>query len=325
MTTRRQWLGWGAAAAAAAAHPAWAQTAFPAKPVSWVVPYPAGGFGDAMSRVMAQKLGQQLQQSVIVENKPGGAAQIAAQYVKQQPADGHTLLYADIGPLAMYPALYPRLSFSPLKDFAPLTRLFKSPLVLVVPPGSRFQSLADLLRAASSGEGLNYGSYGQGSQPHIWTEQLRLKTHTRMTHVPYQGAAPALQDLMAGRLDFMCDVVASSLPMVREGKLGALVSIGSEQRLQVLPQVPTLTEAGHADLDTPGWNGVMVRASTPAPVVEVLHKAVVAALQSSEMLARYVPLGLEPAPLQPAAFGDFIRSETQRWGTAIRNAGIQLE
>ena len=266
-----------------------------------------------------------MQQAVVVENKPGGAAQLAAQYVKQQPADGHTLLYADIGPLAMYPALYAKLSFSPLKDFAPLTRLFKSPLVVVVPASSPFQTLADLLRAAAAGDGLNYGSYGQGSQPHVWTEQLRIKTRSRMTHVPYQGAAPALQDLMAGRLDFMCDVVASSLPLVREGKLRALVSVGSEQRLQVLPQAPTLTEAGHADLDTPGWNGVMVRAGTPAPVVELLHKAVVAALESPEVLGRYRPLGLEPAPLAPAAFGEFIQSESQRWGLGIRQAGIKVE
>lgn len=323
MSTRRQWLG--AAASAAVVPWAWAQAPYPARPLSWVVPYPAGGFGDAMSRLLVQKLGERMQQAVVVENKPGGAAQLAAQYVKQQPADGHTLLYADIGPLAMYPALYAKLSFSPLKDFAPLTRLFRSPLVVVVPAGSPFQTLADLLRAAAAGDGLNYGSYGQGSQPHVWTEQLRIKTRSRMTHVPYQGAAPALQDLMAGRLDFMCDVVASSLPLVREGKLRALVSVGSEQRLQVLPQVPTLTEAGHADLDIPGWNGVMVRAGTPASVVDVLHKVVVTALESPEVLGRYRPLGLEPAPLTPAAFGEFIQSESQRWGLAIRQAGVKVE
>ena len=151
MSTRRQWLG--AAASAAVAPWAWAQAPYPARPLSWVVPYPAGGFGDAMSRLLVQKLGERMQQAVVVENKPGGAAQLAAQYVKQQPADGHTLLYADIGPLAMYPALYAKLSFSPLKDFAPLTRLFKSPLVVVVPAGSPFQTLADLLRAAAAGDG----------------------------------------------------------------------------------------------------------------------------------------------------------------------------
>src|SRR3989344_2725109 len=276
MSTRRQWLG--AAASVALTPWAWAQAPYPARPLSWVVPYPAGGFGDAMSRLLVQKLGERMQQAVVVENKPGGAAQLAAQYVKQQPADGRTLLYADIGPLAMYPALYANLSFSPLKDFAPLTRLFKSPLVVVVPAGSPFQTLADLLRAAAAGDGLNYGSYGQGSQPHVWAEQLR-----------------------------------------------ALVSVGSEQRLQVLLQVPTLTEAGHADLDIPGWNGVMVRAGTPAPVVEMLHKAVVAALESPEVLGRYRPLGLEPAPLAPAAFGEFIQGESQRWGLAIRQAGIKVE
>lgn len=323
MNPRRQSLGY--LASMLVAPWAAAQTSFPARPVSWVVPYPAGGFGDALSRVMAQQMGPRLQQTVVVENKPGGAAQLAAQHVKQHPADGHMLFYADIGPLAMYPALYPRLSYSPLQDFAPLTRLFKSPLVVVVPASSPWHTLGDLLRAAATGEGLHYGSYGQGSQPHVWTEQLRIKTRTRMTHVPYQGAAPALQDLMAGRLHFMADVVPSSLPLVRDGKLRALASMGSEARLQVLPQVPTLTEAGHPDLDLPGWNGVMVRANTPAPVVMALHKAVVAALESAEVQGRYRALGLEPAPLAPPAFGDFIRSETDRWAVAIRAAGIQVE
>lgn len=298
---------------------------FPSRPLSWVVPYPTGGFGDSMSRLLVQKMSESLKQTVLVENRPGGAAQIAANHVKLQPADGHTLFYADIGPLAMYPSLYSKLSFYPLKDFAPLTRLFSSPLVVVVAPGSPFKTLADLLRAGGGAAGLSYGSYGIGSQPHIWTEQLRARTSTRMTHVPYQGAGPALQDLMGGRLDFMADVIASSLPLIRDGKLRALATVGAERRLSALPDVPGLGELGHAPIDVAGWNGVMVRPGTPPAVIDRLHASVVAALQSPESLGRYTPLGLQAAPLAPAAFGEFIRSETTRWGNAIRELGVKVE
>ncbi|MBP6900148.1 MAG: tripartite tricarboxylate transporter substrate binding protein [Burkholderiaceae bacterium] len=304
---------------------AWAQPGFPVRPLTWVVPYPTGGFGDSMSRLLTQKLGERLKQTVIVENRPGGAAQIAANAVKLQPADGHTLLYGDIGPFAMYPSLYPKLSFEPLKDFVPLTRLFKSPTLLVVPASSPLRSFADLQRAASRDPGLQYGSYGIGSQPHVWCEMLRLRSGLRISHVPYQGAGPALQDLIGGRLDFMVDVIASSLPLVRDGKLRALALIGAERRASALPEVPTISELGLAALDIPGWNGVMLRAGTPPAAVEALHAATVAALQSPEVLQRYTALGLEPAPLAPAAFGDFIRSETSRWGAAIREAGIKVE
>lgn len=321
--TRRQLLGGLAASLSVPA--AWAQPGFPAHLLTWVVPYPTGGFGDALSRLLTQKLAERLKQTVIVENRPGGAAQIAAQAVKQQPADGHTLLYADIGPLAMYPSLYPKLSFDPQKDFMPLTRLFKSPTLLVVPAASRLRSWADLQQAASREPGLQYGSYGIGSQPHVWCEMLKRRAGLRIDHVPYQGAGPALQDLLGGRLDFMVDVSASSLPLVREGKLRALALIGAERRLPTLPDLPTITELGLPALDIPGWNGVVLRAGTPPPVVEALHAATVAALQSPEVLQRYTALGLEPAPMAPAAFGDFIRSEAQRWGSAIREAGIQVE
>ena len=325
MISRRHVLGGLASTTLAPSLFAQPATAFPSRPISWVVPYPTGGFGDSMSRLLVQKMSESLKQTVLVENRPGGAAQIAANHVKLQPADGHTLFYADIGPLAMYPSLYSKLSFDPLKDFAPLTRLFSSPLVVVVAPDSPFKTFADLLRAAGGAQGLNFGSYGIGSQPHIWTEQLRARTATRMTHVPYQGAGPALQDLMGGRLDFMADVIASSLTFIRDGKLRALATVGAERRLAALPDVPGLGELGHAPIDVAGWNGVMVRAGTPPDVVDKLHASVVAALQSPESLGRYAPLGLQAAPLAPAAFGDFIRSETTRWGSAIRQLGVKVE
>ena len=323
MTTRRSLLA--AAAVLPLAVRAQPAAGFPSRPVSWVVPYPPGGFGDALSRLLAQKLEGSLRQTVIVENKPGAGGQIAAAYVKQQPADGHTLLYGDIGPFAMNAGLYPKLNYDTLRDFTPLTRLLVSPLLVVVPAGSPFKSWADLLAASRTGDGLNYGSYGVGSQPHIWGEMLKRQTGGRFNHLPYKGAAPAVQDLMGGHLDMMLDVIANSLPLVRDGKLRALALVGSDKRAPQLPGVPTMAELGLNQLNAPGWTGVVLRKGTPAPVAQLLHDAVVKAVQSGEVAQRYGELGLLAAPQESDAFAAFIRSETARWGEVIRSAGVTVE
>jgi tripartite-type tricarboxylate transporter receptor subunit TctC len=325
MHSRRSLLSATAALALAQAARAQSAPAFPARPLTWVVPYPAGGFGDALSRLLAQKLGEGLGQTVIVENKPGAGGQIGAAYVKQLPADGHTLLYGDLGPFAMNAGLYPKLNYDTLKDFAPLTRLLNAPLLVVVPVNSPIQNWADLLRAAATQRGLNYGSYGIGSQPHIWGEMLKRQTKGNFTHVAYKGAAPAVQDLIGGQIDMMLDVVANSIPMVRERKLKAVALVGARRRLAQLPDVPTLTELGMPELDVPGWTGVVVRRGTPQPVVDRLHAAVVQAVQSPEVAQRYSDLGLTVAPSSQAEFAELIRSETARWGQVIREAHVTLD
>ncbi|MDD0809236.1 tripartite tricarboxylate transporter substrate binding protein [Curvibacter sp. RS43] len=325
MNSKRRFLL--SALSAALAPCAWSQTQakFPSRAITWVVPYPAGGFGDALSRVLAQQLTLSLKQPVIVENKPGAGGQIAAAYVKQLPADGHTLFYGDIGPFAMNTSLYPRLSYDVQKDFIPLTRLLTSALVLVVPPNSPIKSLADLQKAAKSDKGLHYGSFGVGSQPHIWMEMLKRELGGNLQHVAYKGAAPALQDLMGGHIDAMLDVAANSLPHVREGKLRALAVVGTDKRLSQLPQVPTMGELGYAKLNTPGWTGVVLRQGTPAAVVEQLHAAVVKAIQSPEVMERFGDFAVTPAPQSPAEFSQFIQSETDRWGQVIKAVGVTLD
>jgi len=322
-TTRRVLLA--AAAALPLATRAQSGAGFPGRPVTWVVPYPPGGFGDALSRLLARQIEGSLKQPVIVDNRPGAGGQIAAAYVKQQPADGHTLLYGDLGPFAMNAGLYPKLNYDTLRDFTPLTRLLIAPLLVVVPAGSSLKTWDDLLAASRSGDGLNYGSYGVGSQPHVWGEMLKRQTHGRFNHLPYKGAAPAVQDLIGGHLHMMLDVMPNSLPLVREGKLRALALVGGDRRAARLPNVPTMTELGLPMLDTPGWTGVVVRKGTPAPVVSALHDAVVRALKSAEVAQRYGDLGLLVAPLEPAAFAEFIRAETARWGEVIRAAGVTVE
>ncbi|WP_249729043.1 tripartite tricarboxylate transporter substrate binding protein [Acidovorax sp. CCYZU-2555] len=316
-----------AAAALPLAHAALAQAApaFPSRPITWVVPYPAGGFGDALSRMLAQKLSASLKQPVVVDNRPGAGGQIGVAYAKQQPADGYTLLYGDLGPFSMNAGLYPKLGYNTLKDFLPLTRLLVSPTVLIAPVNSRLQTWKDVLQAAQSDKGLNYGSYGVGSQPHIWMEMLNRSVKGRMTHVAYKGGAPAVQDLIAGHIDLLLDVAPSSIPLVREGKVRALAVVGSDRRLAQLPQVPTITELGMAELDVPGWTGVAVRAGTPEPVANLLHDELVKALQSPDVVQRYTELGLVIAPSSRAQFADLIQAETKRWGEVIRSVGVQLD
>lgn len=295
------------------------------RPLTWVVPYPPGGFGDSLSRVLAPLVSTSLGQTVVVENRPGAGGQIAASFVKQQRADGHTLMYGDIGPFAMNAALYPKLSYDTLKDFTPLTRLITSAQLLVVPPASPFQSLVDLVKASKADKGVLYGSYGMGSHPHIWVEMLKREAQGNFRHVAYKGAAPAMQDLMGGQIDTMLDVAANSLPYVRGGRLRAVAVVGSPTRLESLPQVPTISELGYPLLDAPGWAGVVVRRGTPAGIVAALHAAVVQAVRSDEVRRRFGDLAITPAPQSAPEFAQFIRSETDRLGTAIRAAGVVLE
>ncbi|MDM0033551.1 tripartite tricarboxylate transporter substrate binding protein [Variovorax sp. J22P271] len=301
-----------------------AAPAYPTRPITWVVPYPAGGFGDALSRMLAQKLSASLKQPVVVDNRPGAGGQIGVNFAKQQPADGYTLLYGDLGPFSMNAGLYPKLSYDTLRDFTPLTRLLVSPTIVIVPASSRLQTWQDLLQAARD-KGLNYGSYGMGSQPHIWMEMLAGETKGRLTHVAYKGGAPAVQDLLAGHIDLMLDVTPSSIPLVREGKVRALAVVGSERRLAQLPQVPTIAELGLPALNVPGWTGVMVKAGTPEPIANLLHDELVKAVQSPDVVQRYTELGLVIAPSSRAEFGDLIRAETARWGKVIHDVGVKLE
>jgi tripartite-type tricarboxylate transporter receptor subunit TctC len=331
MISRRSLLLSSAAALPLAAPRAFAQSPapFPRRAITWVVPYPAGGFGDAVSRVLTQHMATTLKQPVIVDNRPGAGGQIAAAFVKQLPPDGYTMLYGDIGPFAMNAALYPKLNYDTLRDFSPVTRLLTSSLLLVVPPSSPYKTFDDLVKAAKAAkdekEGLMYGSYGMGSQPHIWVEMLKRETKGKFQHIAYKGASPAVQDLMGGHINMMLDVAANSLPHVQEGRLRALALVGSEQRLERLPQVPTMTELGYPALNIPGWTGVMVRAGTPTDIVSQLQSAVQQALRSDEIKRRFGHLGVTPAPQSPAEFANYIHAETERWGSVIRSAGVVLE
>lgn len=324
-SNRRQFLASTAALMAVPAIQAQSPTGYPTRPVMWVVPYPAGGAGDTLSRLLAKHVTAGLGQPVVIENKAGAGGQIGVNAVKMAPADGYTLLYGDIGPFAINSALYPKLGYDMLKDFIPLTRLLASATILVVPATSPVNTLPDLLKLAGGSKPLNYGSYGTGSMPHVWMEMFKAETRGNFSHVAYKGGAPAIQELVGGHIDLMVDLAGNSMPLVREGKLKAIAVIGSEKRLAQLPKVPTMTELGYPAMDVAGWSGMAVRVGTPPSVVARLHEEIVRALKSPEVAQRFADTGSVPSPMSVAQFTDFVRTETRRWDIVIKRAGITLE
>ncbi|WP_459618593.1 Bug family tripartite tricarboxylate transporter substrate binding protein [Bordetella sp. 2513F-2] len=310
----------GLAFAASAAH---AQP-FPAKPVRIVVPFAAGGAVDSVARIVGDPLAARLGQTVIVENKPGNHANIGAHDVVRAPADGYTMLLGANG-LATNPWLDPHLPFKPLEDLAPVARVGYAPLVLVVAAQSPYRTLADLVQAArDKGGKMNYGSSGVGGSGHLAAEMFKRAAGIEAMHIGYKGGAPALTDLIGGRLDFMMINPLEAAPHVAAGNLRAL-AVATGRRIDTLPEVPTFAEAGLPDFEATVWWGFLVPARTPAPVVARLERDIIAVLGDPAVQKRLAQVGAIVDPQPAAAFGAFLKDETRRWGDVIQRAGIKGE
>ncbi|WP_157269266.1 Bug family tripartite tricarboxylate transporter substrate binding protein [Azohydromonas aeria] len=303
--------------------PALAQD-FPSKPVTLVVPFPPGGITDQIARVLAGKLQEDLRQTVIVDNKPGAGGQIAAQAVRTQPADGHTVFVAATEMFAVNPTLYRKFSYDPVKDFQPVTALISSPLVLVVPKGSPVNSVAELVAASRKDGGLNFASQGVGSIGHLLGELYRSRSGGDFHHVAYKGSAPALQDLMGGQVDLMFDPVITTAPLIQSGKLKPL-AIAATKRAAQLPEVRTLQELGTTGVDASVWFGAVVKAGTPAPAVARLNESLAKALRSPDVVKRFTDQGLQPMPMSPEAFGSFMKEEITRWSALVKTSGASVD
>ncbi len=303
-----------------------AQTpAFPTRAVTMVVPFAAGGITDQIARALAQKMGENLGQAVIVDNKPGGGGQIAASAVKQAPADGHTIFVAATEMFAINQNLFRKFSYDPLKDFTPISSLIASPLVLVVPATSPINSLQDLAQQATTRKGgLNYASQGLGSIGHLLGELFRGQTGGEYSHVAYKGSAPALQDVMAGQVDMMFDPVITTAPLIAGKKLKPL-AIAAAKRSPQLPDVPTLGELGIKGVDAGVWFGAVAKTGTPAPAIKRLNAAFLTALQDPEVLKRFSEQGMQPFPSTPEQFGSFMQSEVSRWAPLIKASGATID
>jgi tripartite-type tricarboxylate transporter receptor subunit TctC len=295
------------------------------RPIEWVVGYAAGGGSDVVARTLAEAMGKTLNQTVIINNKPGAGTNIAADYAAKSKDYGHVMFTADFATLAANPWLYTKLSYNADKDFTPVGLMVRFPLILVVAPNVPAKNFKEFQAWAKANEGgTNYASPGAGSPHHLATELLREKAGIKLVHVPYRGAAPAVQDLIGGQVPFMFIDTASGYQHIASGKLKA-IGVASAQRLPTLPNVPTLIEQGLGGFEAYAWQGLVVPAGTPPEVVGTLNNALLTALDSTPVKARLQVLGVEPTPGTPAQMASYARAERDRWGQVIRNTGIKLD
>ena len=304
--------------------PAAAQT-FPTRNVSLVVPFAPGGPTDQIARAVASKMQETLGKPVIVENRPGGGGQIAANAVKQAEADGHTLFVGATEMFAINPTLYRKFSYDPQKDFVPVAGLASTPMILVVPASSPANSVQELVALAKQRTGgLNYASQGPGSLGHMLGELLRTKTGAPLNHVPYKGSAPAMQDLLGGQVDMFFDVGLIAIPQIAGGKIKAL-GVAAERRAPFLPEARTLTESGVTGMDASVWFAAVARAGTPEAAVTRLNDAINKALASPDIVRRFSDQGMQPLVVTPAQLGTFMRAEASRWTPLVKASGASVE
>lgn len=323
---RRALLGSAAAAAALAVQPwARAQSDYPAQPIRWVVPYPPGGGTDVLARTVAEALRTPLGQQIVVDNRPGASTNIGAQIVATDKPDGYTLMSADNALLAFNEHLFSKLPFSPDKDFTYIGGLSRFPLALVVHPGFEARTFQEFLAYARANPGkLNYASPGNGSPHHLAMEMFKNRTKTFLTHIPYRGAAPALQDVMGGQVPCMFLDLAAGLPVIQSGKVRAL-AIGSGRRAASLPQLPTLAEVGVPDAEVYAFQGVLGPAGLPPAIVGRLNGEINKALATPTVVQRMQDFGMEALPGTPEQFRAMARAEAKRWGPIIQAAGVKLD
>ena len=295
------------------------------KPIEWVVGYAAGGGSDSVARATAEAMSKSLARPVVINNKPGAATNIAADYVARSKDYGNVVLTADFATLAANPFLFSKLSYNAEKDLAPVGMLARFPLVLVVGPQVPAKNFKEFIAwAKAQPGGVNYASAGAGSPHHLATELLREKTGITMTHVAYRGAAPAMQDILGGQVPFMMVDTASGNQFVLAGKVKA-IGVASAKRIATLPDVPTLAEQGLSDFEAYAWQGLAVPSGTPADTVAKLNKSLVDALNSTAVQARFQALGVEGLPGTPNDMARYVKDERERWGRLIKANGIRID
>lgn len=320
---RRQIFG---LVAAAMSLPAMAQnSSFPQRPVRIVVPYTTGGSNDVIARLLAQQLQEAWGQPVVVENKPGAAGNIGASDIAKSAPDGHSLLLTNINIVSMNPGLIANMPFDPQKDFAPISLLGTTALALVVHPSVQANNVRELIDLARKGPGrLNYASSGNGSPQHMSAEMFKAMTKTSLTHIPYRGAAPAVNDLLAGQVQVTVGVVNQLIPHIRAGKLKAL-GVTTRKRLVQMPDVPTLDEAGVPGYESEIWLGLAAPAGTPPAIIEQINQAIRKAMASADVIGKLQAQGIDAMVSSPDQMRQRGLEDLKRWGDIIRTAGIKVD
>jgi tripartite-type tricarboxylate transporter receptor subunit TctC len=323
-SSRRQTLGM-LAAIASSAMPAlsWGQaTDYPNKPVRVLVAFTAGGTTDILARALSQKLGEKFKQSFVVDNKPGGGGNIGTELAARAAPDGYTLIVDSVGPIAVNPSLFRKLNIDPLTDLVPVVQIADVPNVLVVNPSVPAASFDEFVAYAKANPGkLNYSSTGVGTSSHLSGFMLSKRMGAQTTHIPYKGA-DALNDLLAGRVQFMFATIPSVIGQIHAGKLRAL-AVSSARRSRSLPDVPTVAEKGFPGFEAGSWFGFFAPKGTPEPVIAALNQAVNEALPSLEV--QLVREGADPVGGSPAQFGQFVHKEYEKWKAIVRESGATAD
>lgn len=293
---------------------------YPDKPIRMLVGFAPGGGTDTTARAMANKLGERMGQQIIVDNRPGAAGNIATEITARANPDGYTILMGTIAALAINPSLYKKLPFDPLKDVLPVTRAVDSTNVLVLHPSVPAKDVKELIALAKS-KPLNGGSSGVGGAGHLALELFNLQAGTKIVHVPYKGGGPAMVDLLAGNINLIFATAASAVGHIKSGKIKAL-AVTTAKRSGLVPDLPTVAEAGLKGFEANNWYGVLVPAGTPRPIIDRLNKEITAVLNMPDIKEFLFKQGLDVAPSTPEAFGAYIRSEKTQWEKVIKAAGL---
>jgi tripartite-type tricarboxylate transporter receptor subunit TctC len=297
---------------------------YPAKSIRMVVPFPAGGGSDTVARVLAQRLSAQLGQQMVADNRAGASGNIAAEIVAKAPADGYTLLFGNSS-ISISPAVYTKLNFDPVKDFAPVSMVSSYPFVLVSHPSLPVKNVRELIAMAKAKpEVLTFSTAGAGTMSHFAMELFQLLTQTKLTHLPYKGAAPAGIAVMSGEAHVSFLVMPVAQAQIRVNRLRGL-GVAAKSRAAVIPQVPTMEEAGVKGHIALQWNGLFAPAATPRAVIDKLHRETVAALGNGEVKQRLADEGAEPVGSSPSEFAAFFRSEAAKWGDVAKRSGTKLD
>jgi len=325
-TSRRHLLTAGLGFAGLAALPALAQDKFPSRPITLVVPFPPGGSVDIMARQYSEPLSRVLGVPIVVENRAGAGGSVGAQYVARSKADGYTLVVSSQSSHLANPLTQPKIGYDPIKDFENIAILGRQPNALVVHSSLPFKTFKEFIDYAKKNPGkLNYGSGGVGSMGQLNVEMLKVSTGVFTTHIPYRGGTPLITGVLGNEVQFILDNLVIMLPHIQAGKVRAL-AVAADQRLPQLPDVPTMAEVGHPELNLTSWTGLAAPAGTPDAVVQTLHKAVRQVATSPAMVANLKDRGvIVPEEMSPAAFEKMMADRMVKFGAVVKRAGITAE
>jgi tripartite-type tricarboxylate transporter receptor subunit TctC len=303
------------------------QASYPNRPIRMIVPFAPGGASDFVARIISPKLSELLGQQIIVDNRGGASGNIGMELAARAPADGYTIYLGNIGTIAINPAIFPNLALNPTKDFIPITLVADVPSILVANPGVPANSVAELVALGKSKPGeLNFGSPGSSTLNRLEMEHFMKLANLKIVHIPYKGGAgPAVIGLLGGETQVMFVTLSSAISFIQAGKLKAL-GISTAKRIDALPQVPTMAEAGYPEMISSSWQGVFVPAGTPRPIVEKLHAALLATLDSPEIRQRFAGGGVNVVTSKtPEDFVSFVGAETMRWGKVAKESGATID